>query len=955
MKNIRKIVAILAAVLMLCSVVPMSAFAAPGDVALDKNFDDGTNGGFERAVNENGYIVFDATTADWQNTYAYVNGIKSDTLYKVTFKAKANKDAELNFKIQNDWASAHVVETVEVTTEWQDYELTVNSGTVNPAVVLFTSGYYAANAPVYCIDDLKIVETVDPALIGKIVNGDFSDNTGWSLGNGATIADGVLKLENINAWSEAAMQTVPVKANTNYEITWKSQCVSGSGVTYMTLMDAAFANMPITSGQIWMTSTSTEWINHTVTLNTGASEVIIFKLTSEDGATKTINIDDVKITEIKDPSFDGYIYNGDFETGKLGFGTGQVSTLGAWYNLWGSTSHELVAGYNSDYALKGTASGNYNITYQNVPVEANTDYTIVYYSKDSSNSALWVKNAGGNGDIGSQSFNSGSEWAMQAYTFNSGSNTTVWVGLMGISAGATYTVDNIKMFKAAAVSNDGYINNGNFEAGSLTSWQKIWDTQVDAEIVDDGHDSAFGAKVIGKAPWGQLRQKINVEANTDYKVTVWAKDINNMALLIKDGNDSYNISNTGINAGEEWTEITIEFNSGDNTEVYVGVMVNEAGSYGTFDDFKVEKIIPAHVCEHEYFTPCDQYCMICGELTNPEASHNIVHVEAVEPTCTEMGNLEYWYCDVCGQAWLDEACTQNTNLRAVKLPAGHTFDYECSTTCSVCWEENLREASHNLIHHEAKEPTDCANPGNVEYYECEYCGETYTDAEGANPLNPWYINITVDCVRPEGVADCADWTCEICGNENYGYGEHDTGVPACQDGHCSKCDQDVAGYGHQNYDGPACLPGNCYYCGEAMEPVAHENGAWAPCLEGECAYGCGLTYPATADHVDEDANDYCDVCYNHLAHDDTDGDGYCDVCWSEMPSEPDDEIIYGDADGDGEVTLTDAALLGQWLAGYEVTVNEAAADADGDGEITLTDAALLGQWLAGYDVTLGPV
>ena len=167
--------------------------------------------------------------------------------------------------------------------------------------------------------------------------------------------------------------------------------------------------------------------------------------------------------------------------------------------------------------------------------------------------------------------------------------------------------------------------------------------------------------------------------------------------------------------------------------------------------------------DHEYFTPCDQYCMICGELTNPEASHNVVHVEAVAPTCAAMGNIEYWYCDVCGQAWLDEACTLNTNLRAVVLPATgeHTYDDDYDADCNVC-------------------------------------GETRE-------------------------------------------------VP-------------------------------------------------------------------------------------------------------EMPV----EIIYGDADGDGEVTLTDAALLGQWLAGYEVTVDEAAADADGDGEITLTDAALLGQWLAGYDVTLGP-
>ena len=64
MKNIRKIVAILAVALMLCTMLPLSVFAAPGDVAVNCDFNDGSNGGFERSYNENGYIVFDATTDD---------------------------------------------------------------------------------------------------------------------------------------------------------------------------------------------------------------------------------------------------------------------------------------------------------------------------------------------------------------------------------------------------------------------------------------------------------------------------------------------------------------------------------------------------------------------------------------------------------------------------------------------------------------------------------------------------------------------------------------------------------------------------------------------------------------------------------------------------------------------------------------------------------------------------
>ena len=66
------------------------------------------------------------------------------------------------------------------------------------------------------------------------------------------------------------------------------------------------------------------------------------------------------------------------------------------------------------------------------------------------------------------------------------------------------------------------------------------------------------------------------------------------------------------------------------------------------------------------------------------------------------------------------------------------------------------------------------------------------------------------------------------------------------------------------------------------------------------------------------------------------------------------EIVYGDADGDGEITALDEVLLSQYNAGWDVTLDEVAADADGDGEITALDEVLLSQYNAGWDVTLGP-
>ena len=62
-------------------------------------------------------------------------------------------------------------------------------------------------------------------------------------------------------------------------------------------------------------------------------------------------------------------------------------------------------------------------------------------------------------------------------------------------------------------------------------------------------------------------------------------------------------------------------------------------------------------------------------------AHVVEHVEAKAATATETGNIEYWYCKDCGYAWLDEACTKNTNLKAVILPAtGENTDPESPKT-----------------------------------------------------------------------------------------------------------------------------------------------------------------------------------------------------------------------------------------------------------------------------------
>lgn len=60
---------------------------------------------------------------------------------------------------------------------------------------------------------------------------------------------------------------------------------------------------------------------------------------------------------------------------------------------------------------------------------------------------------------------------------------------------------------------------------------------------------------------------------------------------------------------------------------------------------------------------------------------------------------------------------------------------------------------------------------------------------------------------------------------------------------------------------------------------------------------------------------------------------------------------FGDADADGSASVRDIALLQQYLAGWDVTVDPVTADIDSDGDVTVRDIALLQQYLAGWEVS----
>lgn len=107
--------------------------------------------------------------------------------------------------------------------------------------------------------------------------------------------------------------------------------------------------------------------------------------------------------------------------------------------------------------------------------------------------------------------------------------------------------------------------------------------------------------------------------------------------------------------------------------------------------------------------------------------HHMVKTEAKEPTCTQEGNIAYWYCDDCDKYFSDEDCTKEIALKdTVIAMTEHTADGtgwhsdEIShwNTCEC--GEKLNEAAHIFQWVTDREAT--ATEAGSKHEECTVCG-----------------------------------------------------------------------------------------------------------------------------------------------------------------------------------------------------------------------------------------
>ncbi|MBR4418805.1 MAG: hypothetical protein IKT33_02240 [Clostridia bacterium] len=149
-----------------------------------------------------------------------------------------------------------------------------------------------------------------------------------------------------------------------------------------------------------------------------------------------------------------------------------------------------------------------------------------------------------------------------------------------------------------------------------------------------------------------------------------------------------------------------------------------------------------------------------GAADTTAHKHPLTKVTGHAATCQETGIKDYWECPDCAKYFADaEGLVEMTSTELAN------------------WKV-IKKAHHetNEHHHVAEIKANCAHDGNIEYYTCIYCGDYFDDANCKIPVSNDFIKYnktnnheiifvkatTAKCNQP-GMA--AHYECQVCGQK----------------------------------------------------------------------------------------------------------------------------------------------------------------------------------------------
>lgn len=187
------------------------------------------------------------------------------------------------------------------------------------------------------------------------------------------------------------------------------------------------------------------------------------------------------------------------------------------------------------------------------------------------------------------------------------------------------------------------------KGGSLAGTTSIYESKPQG-------DASGGGKIEVKIENGQFSGDIHSEDCTEFiSGGIFAEDpaayVNPDVAFVKDSH-SYAVGNEAVALVENAT----------------------AGDTLTLIQYDSEITVPEGVeIDNQTGTPVTVNGNTVENAQQVTTTHNTVATDAKEATCTETGNIAYWYCTNCDKYYSDEACTQEIGLEDTVIAAkGHS-------------------------------------------------------------------------------------------------------------------------------------------------------------------------------------------------------------------------------------------------------------------------------------------
>lgn len=469
----------------------------------------------------------------------------------------------------------------------------------------------------------------------------------------------------------------------------------------------------------------------------------------------TLAITGAKVTASSSYSGNGVqIRCGDNSNASLTVNGGSLTATGS-----GATFAGIIMQFGSSTSGSGTPTVTVS---DNAIVRANGSAGGI-----TSNSSAEVHTAAGTGESGGIVFNNGTGTVygnvtlQEDITINQGESLT-------IRDGASLNTGNNKV-----TVNGGTLNGEDKITGTVKYTPSITTASLPEGKVNEEYATSLSANGSEPITWnvtdGNLPTGLNLSTNGkitgiptapgDYVFTVTASnDVGSVSkeltITVKDVDPIYSIQNSGdisfADAIEGYTPevktimITndgnqpITLNQPVSSESFeVGTLSKTTLSVGETAEFTVQPktgLLAGSYDEDIKITGTNNGKSVSTKVNVKfNVKHNAVKVERKDPTCTEKGNIEYWYCEACRKYFQDEALTKELKQEETIVPA----------------------TGHNLTKVNEKKPTvDAA--GNIEYWYCEVCNKYFSDEKAEHEIT---LEDTIIAKLPKFVSGAnQEWT-----------------------------------------------------------------------------------------------------------------------------------------------------------------------------------------------------